>query len=178
MRHRFRHVGARSVARSTGPRDRLSLGRDGSISSRSDPLALAQDQKLQASVIDQNSFGTALALNGNVLIATAPVAPGGARAYVYARDNAGWSEQEVLVPAGASNGAMGMSVAIDADVLVLGDPFASPLAQYSGAVHVYRRSGSAWQPEQTLTPAAGAVRGRRLQRGHSRLADRDRRNSA
>jgi hypothetical protein len=96
------------------------------------------------------SFGHAVALSGNTLAAGAPgilngLPSGPGTVQVFERSPTGWGGP-VEIASGGSAG-FGFSIAIEGDLLVAGDP----LGPGSGAVYVFRRSGSAWTPEATLT---------------------------
>jgi choice-of-anchor B domain-containing protein len=106
-------------------------------------LAVADDSTARA-------FGTALLLGADELLASSPIAGGGAGAVFRFRLEGGrWRQAERLAAATPERPALfGMTLArAGADVLV-GAPFAG---QGAGAVHVLRLQGGSWRPVQTLT---------------------------
>ncbi len=119
----------------------------------------ALQQKLTASdAAPSNAFGSAVALEGDTLAAGAPslgngsgTAPGAA--YVFQRSGSAWTEQgRLTVPGGAGGDGLGASVALSADTVVAGIPWADAGL---GAAIVYTRSAGAWSQQARLT-AAGA----------------------
>jgi len=99
-----------------------------------------------------SSFGYSVAVDGSRLVAGAPnVPPAGAgfgSAYVFRRDETGWTEEVRLTTGGPPLQAnqFGISVAIEGDVMVAG---ATALAR----AYVYRRNGTTWVEEAVLTGA-------------------------
>jgi hypothetical protein len=103
-----------------------------------------------------DSFGTSVAIDGDTIVVGAagdnaePLFNTGS-AYVFTRTGTTWTEQAKLVaPAPAENDQLGSSVSLDGDVVAVGAPFADPAGDSSGAVHVYRRSVTAWAYEAQL----------------------------
>ncbi|HPF40704.1 MAG TPA: hypothetical protein P5081_00195 [Phycisphaerae bacterium] len=75
--------------------------------------------------------------------------------YVFRRLDGAWSQEAKLL---ASNGAaqrrLGLSVAIDGDVIVAGAPeLSSGPTQARGAAYIFRRTGGAWSQEAYLVGA-------------------------
>ncbi len=121
--------------------------------------ALLEVQKLVAfEPENSSSVGWSVAVDGDTLVLGAPVnvfassAPGSA--YVFERVPGGpWTEVARLAPPGAGEEAqLGYSVAIDGEVLVLGEPFRNLGAQEAGAAHVYERDPitGVWEFSETL----------------------------
>lgn len=122
--------------------------------------------RLQPEALDTGAgFGRAVALEGDVLAASAPggTAPGEVR--VFRRGAAGWTEEARLTGAGATVADhFGTSLALDAGRLVVGAPGpvtpAGPGFQpRPGTVFLFTREGSAWQAGGTLRPADEGSRG-------------------
>jgi hypothetical protein len=103
-----------------------------------------------------DSFGTSVAIDGDTIVVGAagdnaePLFNTGA-AYLFTRAGTTWTEQAKFVAsAPAENDQLGSSVSLDGDVVAVGAPFADPAGDSSGAVQVYRRSGTAWAYEAQL----------------------------
>jgi hypothetical protein len=97
-----------------------------------------------------DSFGTSVALAGDVLVVGAPgdgmFTPG--TAYVFARTGGAWIQQQRIFVGAGSASRIGASVAISGDTIVSG---ASP-----GVVAVFVRSGTDWMMQAQLS-ASDAV---------------------
>jgi uncharacterized repeat protein (TIGR01451 family) len=97
-------------------------------------------------------FGVAVALRGERLAVGAPGGAAGA-VYLFSREAGGW-RPESLPRVVASNGnrgdRLGAAVALSADTLVVGAPGDGERGSLAGAVYVFRRTGSAWDPPQKL----------------------------
>jgi len=81
-----------------------------------------------------------------------------AAVYVFRRHGAAWQREAVLRPArrNIANGeGMSVSMSADGNVIVLGMPN-DVYDGASGAVHVFRRSGTTWTLEQKVGPAPGS----------------------
>ncbi len=105
-------------------------------------------------------FGDAIAIDGDTILVGARGRSGSlGGAYVFRRVAGTWSEEAILVPAGAvAQDQVGSGVGVSADGAVLGAP--DPLdilgpASGPGSAHVFRRSGSSWAQEATLIAADG-----------------------
>jgi hypothetical protein len=96
-----------------------------------------------ASGVDGDSFGAAVAVDGERALVGAPLANNRiGRAYVFQRAAGAWSEQAQL---GASDGAIGdrfgWSVGLGGDTLVVGAPFAYASC---GASYRFLKVGAVW----------------------------------
>lgn len=99
-----------------------------------------------------NAFGTAVGVDGDTLIATAPGAEPGA-AYVLVANGGSFLQQAKLTPTGGSAGErFGISVSLSGDRIAVGADRANFEA---GAVYVFVRNGAAWTQEARLTAADG-----------------------
>jgi cysteine-rich repeat protein len=116
----------------------------------------SQEQKLLASdgaVSDW--FGNSVAISGDTLVVGAyfddDKGDKSGSAYVYARENGNWTEQQKLVPDdGGAKDQFGYSVAIDGDTLAVGAVEADEAEANAGAVYVYLRENGEWLLEQKL----------------------------
>ncbi len=109
-----------------------------------------------------DAFGSAVALHGGVAVVGAVNAhvgssTGQGSAWVFRWDGAGWVEEQQLAAAGGQPvDSFGASVAVHADVVVVGvdrDDVAGNLNQ--GSASVFRWNGSAWVEEQQLLAGDG-----------------------
>jgi len=105
-------------------------------------------------------FGSAVALDGEVLAVGAPNDPRPAdhagAAYVFRRSGSSWLQQARLAPPDAAAfDEFGSAVAISGDVLVVGSPFDDDAGRDSGSVYVFRFDGSSWAQEAKLLAVAG-----------------------
>ena len=100
---------------------------------------------------DDDNFGFSVAISGNYLIVGAPYEDGGAgdpagdsgAAYVFERDEAGWSPIDPLHATGATGGEqLGYDVSISGDTAIAGAPTKDSAA---GTAHVFRRNATGWE---------------------------------
>lgn len=109
---------------------------------------------------DDALFGTAVAVDGNLLVVGADQGgPNGTgAAYVYRRDAHGapWAlEARLLPPGDGGDHRFGTSVAVLGDALAVGDPGTDQAGPFTGSVHVYaHRTGGdrdrPWRLQETL----------------------------
>lgn len=103
-------------------------------------------------------FGTTADLDGDTLVVGAPdFFNGGGRAYVFERVGGVWSETIKLTEAIDPFDDYARHVAVDGDSILISAANDDTLAQESGAVYTYRRSGGNWLPESKLTPPASLM---------------------
>jgi hypothetical protein len=97
-----------------------------------------------------DGFGGSVALDGDTLVVGASVQNSSrGAAYVFRRGGGGWTQEaKLLPPSPLASGGFGGDVAIDADVVVVGQ---REDQVSTGRVHVFRRSGTTWGLEQTFT---------------------------
>jgi hypothetical protein len=141
---------------------------------RRDGASWLPDRYLKASNLDElDHFGIRVAVSGDTLAVAATGESSGDAAnpdddsfvdsgavYVFRRDTAGWQEEAYLkAPNLGPIDRFGSSIALEGDVLVVGatgedsaDPSnpADNNARDSGAVYVFRRTGTTWQQEAYL----------------------------
>jgi len=100
-----------------------------------------------------DQFGITLAVDGDVAVIGATGEGGTGSAYVFRHNGTSWEEEQKLTPTGAAAGdAIGQSVAVSGDVIVLGANFVNcPAGADCGAAWVFRWIGSSWNEEQKLT---------------------------
>lgn len=103
-----------------------------------------------ATAADGDSFGLAVALDGDRAAIGAPLATGSGRVQVFERAGGTWAEQAQL---GAVDGVpgdrFGWAVELDGADLVVGAPFAMAGC---GASYRFRRTGAAWIPLANSAP--------------------------
>jgi hypothetical protein len=119
--------------------------------------AWTERQKLTASDGDmQDNFGTAVALDGDLLVVGAPNAgsPAAGAAYVFTFDGTSWSQQARLSDAGGVlDDLFGKAVAARGERIAVG---ASGAGSGTGAVHMFRGSGATWDPDGSFLPGDAA----------------------
>ncbi len=120
-----------------------------------------QHQKLNASdAVDEDEFGTALAMSGDYAIVGTPkkddVGNNSGAAYIFTRQGTQWVEQAKLVAPDARQGDyFGISVAIDGDIALVGGHRINKPSADAGAVYVFERIGNSWiQTAQLTAPDA------------------------
>ena len=98
-----------------------------------------------------NGFGSAVAVDGDVIAVGAPLddelekgLTHGA-VYVFRRIGGHWFEEAKLFGSQAGwNDVFGSSVAIQGNLLVVGQPHSDPAGSDFGAAYVFRRNGATW----------------------------------
>ena len=121
-----------------------------------DGVSWGEEQKLVASDgVAGSRLGQSVSVRGDFLATGAYLASPGGAVYVYER-GVNWGELTKLAPADTAPGdSFGFAVALAGDVLVVGAPNEDDLGSNSGAVHIYRRSGSAFDHEDELHATDG-----------------------
>lgn len=130
-----------------------------------------QKAKLEArDAVRDDQFGFAVALRGDTLVVGAPYdSDRGTRAgsiYVFQSSGGTWAQTVKLHAADSRPfDLFGSAVAVDAETLVAGAPFADDLnvLRNFGAVYVFKRDGIAWNQTNKLT--AGEFRPENIQFG-------------
>ena len=78
-------------------------------------------------------------------------------AYVFVKDETGWSEQAKLTASdAAANDLFGQAVSIASSTVAIGSYFDDDLGSHSGSAYIFRRSGTTWSEEAKLLPGDGA----------------------
>lgn len=103
-------------------------------------------------------FGSAVDINEDYAIIGAPGDDeNGNRsgsAYIYMRDENGWSQQVKLTSSDAKkNDNFGIAVAINSDFAVIGAYGNDDNGKNTGSVYIYKRTGSSWIQETKLLPS-------------------------
>lgn len=104
----------------------------------------------------QDSFGWAVAIDGDRVLTGAPEAinAGGVYrgvAYVFDRTGTVWSQSARLAPDLDSwGGGFGLAVALDAETAVIGGASEEAQPDPAGAVYVFSRAGSSWERRARL----------------------------
>lgn len=107
-----------------------------------------------------DSFGAALALDGDTLVIGAPSKSSGTTlrngvTYVYNRTGTTWSQTTKLDPADSvTDDRFGSSVTLSADTAIVGAPSRS---YGKGLAFAFTRSGSTWSKQATLTASDGVA---------------------
>jgi hypothetical protein len=123
-----------------------------------------QQQKIQPSdVAAYDEFGTAVAIDGDTIIAGSiwddDVNSGSGSAYIFTRSGTTWTQQQKLTPSVSEGGSrFGTAVSINGDTAVVGVPFenVSSVAD-AGVVYIFTRSGTTWTEQQRIAhPTPGA----------------------
>ncbi|MBD2701941.1 FG-GAP repeat protein [Spirosoma sp. BT702] len=102
-------------------------------------------------------FGNAVAISGDYAIvgaANKTVNSNSAQgaAYVFARTGSTWNQQLLTANDGVANDDFGTSVSISGDYAVIGAASKTIGSnQYQGAAYVFKRSGSSWIRQQSVT---------------------------
>jgi len=128
-------------------------------------MTWTQETKLVvADGAEDDRFGLSVALSGDTAIVGSYLDDVGANAnqgsaYVFTRSGTAWTQQSKLVVAdGAANDALGVSVAVSDDTVLVGaygDDVGAMTDQ--GSAYVFTRSGTTWNEQAKLLPADGAV---------------------
>jgi len=110
-----------------------------------------------ANVASEDSFGTSLAMGPGRLVVGAPGGPMPGRVgdvYVFSFDGTAWNEgQRLQASVGDGDDQFGYAVALDGDVLAVGDPERGfPPPQETGQAYVFRFDGQAFVEEARLEP--------------------------
>ena len=118
-------------------------------------LAIQQAELTAGSGVTDDSFGFSVALSGDTALVGAFTAGGAHGAvYVFTRTAGVWNLEATLTAGdGRPGDQFGFAVALSGDTALVGAPFTN---DSEGAAYVFRRAAGVWEPEATLTPAAGA----------------------
>lgn len=109
-----------------------------------------------------DSFGSALALDGNTAVVGAQgdddSGMSSGSAYVFARAGTTWSQQAKLTATDPGIGdSFGLSVALDGDTALVGENGDVDGGNINGAVYVFVRSGTTWTQQAKLTATDGVA---------------------
>jgi hypothetical protein len=112
--------------------------------------------------VTSDSFGFALALDGDTALIGAPKHTGSVgtlagAAYVFTRTGTGWAQlAKWVAPGTQARDQLGYAVALSGNLAVLGAPQITLAGSSSGVLHVYQRFGARWSPHAQLMVADAA----------------------
>jgi hypothetical protein len=122
------------------------------------PTQIARLTAADAAPDDPNvgpQLGTAVAISGDRVLASAPYQAGGGAAYIFRQRGGTWSQTHLPATNDSPQDQYGYSLTIAGEVLLVGAPGTNNAA---GAVYVYRQNDGVWIAAETLTllnPTAG-----------------------
>ena len=124
-------------------------------------VAIQQAKLVASAAAGADFFGTSVAMGGDTVVIGAsagfPGNPTGS-ADVFVRNGTTWSHQQELTASDASLGnAMGISVGISGDTVVVGASGDDHAGNASGAAYIFVRSGTTWNQQQKLTAIDAAA---------------------
>lgn len=131
--------------------------------------AWSEQQKLNVSVTNwADSLGVAVAIEGDTAIVGAkgtdiPGATNAGAAYVFTRSGAVWAQAALLMASdGATGDSFGQAVALTtttnpADTVLVGSPYASAGAAYTGAAYVFTHEAGTWTQQAKLVASDAAA---------------------
>ena len=110
---------------------------------------------------DDDGFGTAVSVSGDVALVGAPfddvVAGDSGSAYLFERTALGWNPSARLTPNdGAADDWFGWSVAVEGGTAEIGAPGDGDPGASSGSVYVFQRTALGWIQVAKLTVPGGA----------------------
>jgi hypothetical protein len=122
-------------------------------------ISWSQQTRLTASRRGRGLFGDSIAISGNTVVVGAFAEAheelhfSKGSAYVFTRDDrAIWSQQARLTASDAErDDEFGTSVAISADIVVVGAPRVNDWGQHSGSAYVFTRNGITWSEQAKFT---------------------------
>lgn len=104
---------------------------------------------------EQDIFGAAVAMSGDVVVIGAPDVTGSSSgaAYVYRFDGSAWGPDAKLLPSVASPAQFfGYAVAIDGDAIIIGAWGDTVNGVHCGSAWIFRYTDEAWTEEARLAP--------------------------
>jgi uncharacterized protein (TIGR03437 family) len=148
------------------PNDDMGYQDQGSayIYTRSSGRWTFQTKLLAADSVGLESFGVAVALDGDTVIVGAPngksnpsLSPREGVAYVFTRNGTNWMFQaKLLAHDGEHDDFFGVAVALDGDTVVVGAPGDDIGANFrQGSVYLFTRTGGLWSFRQKLLTEGG-----------------------
>ncbi|MFG0285211.1 MAG: hypothetical protein ACF8R7_12375 [Phycisphaerales bacterium JB039] len=113
-------------------------------------------------------YGGAVSISGARIAVGAPLDDAGCpgtdcnagAVYIYKRTGAGWQLEQRLTPETTVAATFGARVLLDGPDLFVGAPADTGLAERSGSVHIFRRTGAQWQRRQVIISSLGGRNGR------------------
>jgi hypothetical protein len=119
-----------------------------------------QQAFLKPNIVNPNvNFGSSVAIDGDTVIAGAPLQGNRTQGavYIFVRTGTNWVQQALLQPLDLTIGAaFGTDVAIQGNLAVVGAPGQNIGGLHGGAVYIYLRTGTMWNLVQTLVSQPNA----------------------
>jgi hypothetical protein len=110
------------------------------------PPTIAQQAKIFPDDLErQDRFGSAVAVDGDTVVAGAPD-DGSGSAYVFERSNGTWSQEAKLRPDDGNGGRFGSAVALDGDTALVG-------SRNTDSAYLFTRLNGTWSQATKLEPA-------------------------
>jgi hypothetical protein len=110
---------------------------------------------------ENDTFGSAVAINGNTIVVGAPAHAGFGAAYVFVLSGGTWVQQAELTPSdGVAADSFGSAVAVSGGTAVVGascHPYHFPGGCGPGAAYVFVQSGTTWSQQAELTASDGVA---------------------
>lgn len=121
----------------------------------------AQEQKLAPPDLGNfDHFGASVSVSGNRIVGGAPGNDPNGAAYVFNWNGSQWIQQQKLIATDGQMGqSFGSSVAIEQEIILVGDPQEDGAFTDSGSVRVFNFNGSSWVQQQKLIPPVEAQYG-------------------
>ena len=123
-----------------------------------------QQKLLPADVANGDTFGAAVAIDGDTAVVSAPIhkvnsIAGVGAVYVFVRNGSTWTQLQELTPSdGALNNQFGSSVAISGRTIAVGAWMATVGANSrQGAIYIFTFQAGKWNQTQKLTASTGAA---------------------
>ena len=117
--------------------------------------SLQDDPLIASNGLEDDGFGTAVAVDGNTALVGAPgkdfSGENSGEACVFARSGENWATQKnLMADDGEAGDQFGTSVALDGDYLLIGAPFGGVSGSKKGAAYVFKRAGLTWSFHKKL----------------------------
>lgn len=115
-----------------------------------------QQQQLMPELVDQSGFGTAVAIDSDLIAVGASNELNSDRvgaAYIYERHPAGWERLQRVTAGGSGLDRFGQAIAVDGTRIVVGAP--ASLGFTGDAAYVYERVEGTWVQTFRLVPGDG-----------------------
>lgn len=126
-----------------------------------------EQEVLASDGIQEDTFGSAVAIDGGVAIVSAPqpgsstggIPAGPGRAYIFRNEGGSWVQTDVLTADdGVAGDFFGYAVAIQGDTALVGAHFATVDGHaQQGATYVFRHADGVWTQTQKLVAADGTT---------------------
>ena len=77
-------------------------------------------------------------------------------AYVFVRSGTNWTQQQKLTTSDTTGSDKLATCSIDGDYIILG-AWGAPGGAHTGAVYIFKRSGTSWSQQQKITASDAAA---------------------